>query len=166
MTCLFITVPTYIPRQDRYASFLRMIREWRHLKMLKRFGRGHDPGGVGSTAKGELSVLCPACPHPDINLPLGWETAPVSEQFVYFYFSDKLLVDAIFQRWLYTLFLAIDANFRLKRKVVSSDLGDPSLSQGWSYFVEESGFKSYLAAHHGEQEVLGSILQSFTVTHS
>lgn len=47
-------------------------------------------------------------------------------------------------RWLYGLFLAIDANFHLKRKVVSNDNIDPSLSRGWGYFVEEEGYKGFL----------------------
>ena len=46
---------------------------------------------------------------------------------------------------MYSLFLAIDANFRLKRRLVSSEAADPSFSDGWSYFVSESGYKAYLA---------------------
>jgi len=53
----------------------------------------------------------------------------------------------IFDRWLYRLFLAIDANFRLKRKSVSSDKKDPGLSRGWAYFVEEMGYKEHLAKY-------------------
>lgn len=53
-----------------------MIREWRHLKMLKRAGRGHDPGGILATAEGECAVLCPACPQPGKNLPENWQDAP------------------------------------------------------------------------------------------
>ena len=53
-----------------------MVHEWRHLKMLKRAGRGHDPDGVDATQPGQLAVVCPACPHPDRNLPAGWEDAP------------------------------------------------------------------------------------------
>ena len=49
-------------------------------------------------------------------------------------------------RWLYALFIAIDANFRLKRRAVSKDSVDPSLSQGWAYFVEETAYKLYLEA--------------------
>lgn len=52
-----------------------------------------------------------------------------------------------YYRWLYRLFLGIDANFRLKRKDVSKECFDPSLSQGWSYFVEETNFKKHLADH-------------------
>lgn len=53
-----------------------MIREWRHLKMLKRAGRGHDPAGIDATQEGECAVLCPACPHPGKNLPPDWRDAP------------------------------------------------------------------------------------------
>jgi hypothetical protein len=63
--------------QDRYPEFLRMVREWRHLKMLKRAGRGHDSAGVNATQVGECAVLCPACPQPGKNLPVNWrDTLP------------------------------------------------------------------------------------------
>ena len=64
--------------QDRYEQFLPAIRIWRHLKMLKRAGRGHDPAGVKATLASECAVECPACPHPGRNLPAGWENAPES----------------------------------------------------------------------------------------
>jgi hypothetical protein len=63
------------------------------------------------------------------NLPDGWEKAPEN------------------QRWLYSLFIGIDANFKLKRKNISSAKADPSLSWGWSYFVEETKYKSFLDEH-------------------
>ncbi|KAG6869652.1 hypothetical protein C0992_002451, partial [Termitomyces sp. T32_za158] len=53
-----------------------MVREWRHLKLLKRSGCGHDTSGVKGTSPGECAILCPACPLPGINLPSGWESAP------------------------------------------------------------------------------------------
>ncbi|KAG1787612.1 uncharacterized protein HD556DRAFT_1434387 [Suillus plorans] len=115
------------PAKTRYESFMRMIREWRHLTMLKRSGRGHDPKGVDATGEGECAVLCPACLHPGKNLPDNWENAPRAKH------------------WMYALFVAIDANFYLKRKVVSNNITDPSLSRGWTYFVEEAGYKEFLA---------------------
>ena len=52
------------------------------------------------------------------------------------------------------LFVTLDANFRLRRCAVSSDENDPSLSCGWSYFVEETTFKTYLHDHKDDiQEV-------------
>lgn len=58
-------------------------RCWRGLAgdMLKRAGRGHDECGVQGTRPGELAVICPACPHPGINLPEGWEDAPVEQRY-------------------------------------------------------------------------------------
>ncbi|KAF8547239.1 hypothetical protein OG21DRAFT_1425225, partial [Imleria badia] len=50
-------------------------------------------------------------------------------------------------RWLYALFVSIDANFRLKRRAVSNDEVDPSLSRGWGYFVEDLSYQSYLREH-------------------
>ncbi|KAF8155970.1 hypothetical protein B0H34DRAFT_783611 [Crassisporium funariophilum] len=116
------------PPKDRYRSFMTMVREYRHLKMLKRAGRGHDPAGTVATKPGECAVLCPACPQPGINLKDGWKNASPEDQF------------------LYRLFLAIDANFRLKRKKVSSYEADPGLSKGWAYFLPEDEYKSFLKA--------------------
>ncbi|KAG1908791.1 uncharacterized protein F5891DRAFT_1124415 [Suillus fuscotomentosus] len=109
--------------RDRYSAFMCMVHEWRHLRQLRRAGRGHDPGGINATTTGELAVLCPACPHQGKNLPRGWEDEPLSV------------------RWKYALFIAIDANFRLKRKAVSSD-----------NFVEEAAYKSYLAHQAGVKQ--------------
>ncbi|KAG6806067.1 hypothetical protein H0H92_012822, partial [Tricholoma furcatifolium] len=58
--------------RDRYDEFMRAIRQWRNLKMVKRAGRGHEAGGIKDTKPGDCAVLCPACPQPNINLPSGW----------------------------------------------------------------------------------------------
>ncbi|GBE78836.1 hypothetical protein SCP_0200330 [Sparassis crispa] len=113
------------PPKDRYPAFMRMMCEWRHLKMLKCSGRGHDPGGVAATLPGSYAVLCPACPHPGKNLPVDWADVP----------KDK------------RLFLSIDANFRLKCKKVSSDQVDPGLNHGYAYFVEEKAYKEHLRTY-------------------
>lgn len=59
-----------------------MVREWRHLKMGKRAGRGHTPEGIAGTGPGELAVHCPACPQPDKNLPGGWDSVPEGDRYV------------------------------------------------------------------------------------
>jgi len=48
-------------------------------------------------------------------------------------------------RFLYCLFLAMDANFHLKQRFVSSEAADLSFNDGWSYFISKSGYKTYLA---------------------
>ncbi|KAJ3513190.1 hypothetical protein NLJ89_g3087 [Agrocybe chaxingu] len=117
------------PPKDRYTTFLRIVREWRHVRLLKRMGRGHAASGVQGTQKGECAILCPACPHPGINLPEDWHDQPESRQ------------------WLYSLFIGIDANFCLKRMNVSSDLQDPGLNHGYAYVVDNTEFQAYLAKY-------------------
>ncbi|RPD55075.1 hypothetical protein L227DRAFT_615722 [Lentinus tigrinus ALCF2SS1-6] len=106
--------------KDRYPSFLVMVREWRHLKMMKCAGRGNEPDGIAGTRPGACAVECPTCPQPGKNTPVKA------------------------QGWLQRLFIAIDVNFRLKRKKVSSDEVDPSLNKGAAYMVEEQVYKTYL----------------------
>lgn len=71
-----------LPSQTRFKSFMRMVRQYRHLKMLKRAGRGNVQDGIKTTANGELAVVCPACPNPEVNLPLGWESVPQADRYV------------------------------------------------------------------------------------
>ena len=61
--------------QYRYPEMHRAFRLWRNLMSFKRAGRGHDPSGIEGTQQGGLMVECPACPHPDRNLPNGWQNA-------------------------------------------------------------------------------------------
>ncbi|KAI0795176.1 hypothetical protein BC629DRAFT_1439482 [Irpex lacteus] len=42
---------------DRHQSFLNIVREWRNLEMLKRAGRGHEEGGIATTAPGGWQLL-------------------------------------------------------------------------------------------------------------
>lgn len=69
----------YYTVQDRYDAFMRVAHEWRHLKMLKRAGHGHDLTWIVGTTQGGCAVLYPACPHPGKNLPLDLDKAPESE---------------------------------------------------------------------------------------
>lgn len=53
-----------------------IVREYRHLKMVKHAGRAYDPGGVAATEPGGLAVPCRACPVPDVNIPQSWDKLP------------------------------------------------------------------------------------------
>ena len=57
------------------------------------------------------------------------------------------------------LFVTLDANFRLRRRVVLNYEIDPSLSQGWGYFVEDTAFKAYLHDHKGDTQEVHSYFQ-------
>ncbi|KAI1792316.1 hypothetical protein LXA43DRAFT_1093838 [Ganoderma leucocontextum] len=121
--------------QNRYKEFMRVVAQWRHLKMLKRCGRGHDPSGVDGTQQGELAVRCPACPRVNINLPPNWDEV-----------SDDL-------KFMYMLSVAVDACFRLKHRNVSDETKDPILGSGWGYFVEDTGYKELLAEYGDQEEI-------------
>jgi hypothetical protein len=56
--------------------------------------------------------------------------------------------------FLYALFLAIDANFRMKRRDVSSEEEDPSLGDGVAFFAHVEEYMQHLEKHWNlEQEV-------------
>ncbi|KAJ6568226.1 hypothetical protein DFH09DRAFT_1247094 [Mycena vulgaris] len=96
----------------RYHGWLQMCREWRHLMMLERGGRGHASDGVAGTKSGELAVLCPCCPRPGRNLIEGWEDMSNED--------------------------------KLKCRLVSSEMKDPTLGGGWSYMLESAPYHSFL----------------------
>ncbi|KDR76587.1 hypothetical protein GALMADRAFT_67342 [Galerina marginata CBS 339.88] len=116
----------------RYKEIHRVFRIWRNLMILKRAGRGHDPEGVDSTPPGSLTVECPACPHPDRNLPENWDQ------------PGPLM-------FLYILYLAVDANFKLKGK--ERGLKDVELMPGWGPFVEETAYQDFIANYVDQPEI-------------
>ncbi|THU75671.1 hypothetical protein K435DRAFT_563222, partial [Dendrothele bispora CBS 962.96] len=104
--------------------------------MLRRGGRGNDgERTIAETKPGELAVQCIACPLPGINLPEGWANAPDGIKFIY------------------TMFLAFDACFRLKRKKVSSWTRDPSLQDGMAYFVEIQPYLAWVKKMQEQKEM-------------
>ncbi|KAF6743253.1 hypothetical protein DFP72DRAFT_1080451 [Ephemerocybe angulata] len=113
-------------------NFHRAIRAWRHLQSLKRHACAHDPAGVTNTKPGELLTECPACPHPGKNLPDNWM------------FATTLA-------YLYILFLAVDANFKLKGK--DRGLQDIELSPGWGAFVEEAQYQNHIRSFIQQKEI-------------
>ncbi|KAH6904722.1 hypothetical protein BKA70DRAFT_1373432 [Coprinopsis sp. MPI-PUGE-AT-0042] len=113
-------------------NFNRVMREWRHLKQLRRAARGHHPSGASGTSPGELLPECLACPHPGKNLPPNWEDADV-------------------KAFLYTLFVSVDANFKLKGK--NRGLNDIELGPGWAVFVAEDGYQVYIGNYEDQPEI-------------
>ncbi|KAJ7628913.1 hypothetical protein FB45DRAFT_748195 [Roridomyces roridus] len=130
-----MTNHTGIKPPNRYPVFLRVCREYRHLLMLKRAGRGHEAGGVMATKPGGLAVLCPCCPRPGVNISNDWEKA-----------SPEC-------RFLYIMFLAIDACFWLKRRLVSNEIKNAPLGPGWSYMVESAPYREFLRTATNQNEM-------------
>ena len=70
---------TYLVK-NHYITFLRMVRQWRHISILKRMGWGHETHDVSATSQGKYTVTCPACPQPGENLPTNWKTTPKEQR--------------------------------------------------------------------------------------
>ena len=75
----------------------------------------------------------------------------------------QILTDNVI-RWLYCLFLAIDANFRLKLK--TRGIKDPELRSGLAYFVNTVKFQEHLKNHVHDNEVSSSILSVLNYTNN
>ncbi|KAK0224040.1 hypothetical protein IW262DRAFT_1447679 [Armillaria fumosa] len=91
--------------------------------MLKRHGHGNDKRGVSATCEGECAMICPACPHPGVNM-----VTPTD--------ANKNYVNR--------LFLGVDANFQLVQLEVSNEKCNPGLNHGFAYFVEQTAFREHL----------------------
>ncbi|PPR06471.1 hypothetical protein CVT24_002571 [Panaeolus cyanescens] len=116
----------------RYQELQRAFRLWRNLTGLKRSGRALIMDGIRETPPGGTTVECGACPHPGRNLPEGWEKA------------GQLL-------FLYTLFIAVDANFKLKCK--GRNIADIELLGNTGVYVDESSYQSHIEGYKEEPEV-------------
>ncbi|KAJ7715053.1 hypothetical protein B0H16DRAFT_1340272, partial [Mycena metata] len=121
---------------DHRKPFMHIMCQWREIKRHKRFKTGHSAGGVGATVRGGLALKCRNCPQPGWNL-------------------DPARVEAGF-KFLYFLFLAQDANFRLQNRNISSEEADPILGDGLGYFAlceGDEGYKAHIEKHASEQEI-------------
>ncbi|KAK0435013.1 hypothetical protein EV421DRAFT_1740461 [Armillaria borealis] len=144
LVCLTDNTGTCQP-PNRFQAFMRVVCEWRHLKLLKwkldkspRDFKDTPPGEL-SIPVGSLAVECPACPWPGINLDEGWETDPQDPVFY-----NKLMISL---RWKYMLYVAIDANFQLVHFVVSNASQDPSLINGAGFVVAQEEFRRHVAEY-------------------
>ena len=134
-----------------------MLRVWRHLHLLKRGGRAYDPTGANGTAPGELAVLCPACPYPDINLPINWRSVAKESRFVSMSPSPPFVWHLHPPRYLYYQRFGIDACFRFKRRQISSYEKDPELGPGFAYVVAWEPYDKYLRQRGNQSEVTCSV---------
>ncbi|PBK66203.1 hypothetical protein ARMSODRAFT_1021793 [Armillaria solidipes] len=118
-----------------YKNFIRMIRQFAHIKLMKYAGRGNVKDGIATTPPGGLAIVCPACPRPRVNLPPNWQSAPPELHF------------------LYLVILAVDANFRLKNLFRSSQEKDPGLHTGLAYFVDTVPYLEHVRKYASQKDV-------------
>ncbi|KAJ7813106.1 hypothetical protein B0H14DRAFT_2377193 [Mycena olivaceomarginata] len=100
---------------------------------------GNDPDRcTAETCEGELAIDCLACPKPGVNLPKGWEQASPEKRVIPFHHI-----------------FAIDACFHLKCKKILNWLVDPSIQDGWSYFVRSLEYMEFVKTL-GEQKEMST----------
>jgi uncharacterized C2H2 Zn-finger protein len=127
------------------------------LKQIKRGGGAHSPMGLVSVRDGEFALECPACPHPGRNLPANWQQAPSDKKYsilCHGFYNWCSLTPSSY-RWLYSLFLAVDANFRLKLK--DRKIKDPEIGSGWAYFVEDKQYIEHVSRNTNALEVSATV---------
>lgn len=56
-------------------------------------------------------------------------------------------------RFLYLLMVAVDANFRAKNLIRSTEAKDPGLHTGLAYFVENEPYKAHILASATQTDV-------------
>ena len=110
--------------------------------MAKHAGCMYDPKGIQNTTRGELALACPACPIPGLNLPTGWENVPLEDRFVVCLDRTGRFT-VMFHRFLYQLYVAIDANFKLKAKNRGAKV--VKLSDGYAYFMQNADYAHHLS---------------------
>ncbi|KZV60704.1 hypothetical protein PENSPDRAFT_694042 [Peniophora sp. CONT] len=119
--------------KSSYKAFIRAFRMFRNLRAAKRTGRGQSARPLSETRPGEIALRCPACPIPGVNLPTGWEDAPPEYRF------------------LYALYIAIDANFKLKLK--DRIAKSVPLADGWSFLVASAPYATHLRENTDLEEM-------------
>lgn len=91
----------------------------RKLQASKRFGEVYEK----SSDPGSLTLFCPSCPQPGINLPPDWKELP---------------------NWVTRRTITVDGNFHADHiKMRRPDL-DIKLSNGRGYMVEDGKYQEYL----------------------
>lgn len=143
--------------QDIYREFLRAIRIWRHVQARKRSGQALGLGKVlPPPYEATISVLCPACPQPGLNITKADIIEHRDKPFVihpnpYFYVM-------MISRHVSTLFMSGDADFKLLQRDRKNQKQDIYLMDGESYFPDMTIFKSYLKNAGEVKEVRLAIL--------
>jgi hypothetical protein len=92
----------------------------RKLQVSKRFGAVYHE----SSPLGSLTIFCPSCPQPGINLPPDWTNLP---------------------NWVTRRTITVDGNFHADHiKMRRPDL-DVMLTNGLGFMVEDKAYKEYLS---------------------
>ncbi|KAF8259676.1 hypothetical protein EI94DRAFT_1614829 [Lactarius quietus] len=112
--------PNLVP--NMYKQLLRASRQWRDLKNRMEQGLGHQEGK--DIREGAMSVFCPACPQPGINLPDDWSMR----------YEPKQLIRTFI----------MDGNFSTEHMKHRSREKDIALSAGMGFMADPEPYKAHL----------------------
>jgi hypothetical protein len=105
--------------KNRYVELLRVSRQMRKLEACKHFGEIYNP----HPSLGNLTIFCPSCPQPEINLPPNWTDLP---------------------SWITRRTITVDGNFHADHIKMRKPELDIVLTDGQGYMVEQSNYQEYL----------------------
>ena len=124
----------------RYNKLTVVFHLWVYLRRICCGGGAHIAGRVNGLAPGSLTIDCPACPQPGKNLVTDSTTRLLS--LLSSMHASRPANHPPFS-WINTLYLSLDANFKLKQK--DRGFSDPPLANGLSYMIANSTLKKHLA---------------------
>ncbi|KAK0488272.1 hypothetical protein EDD18DRAFT_1110250 [Armillaria luteobubalina] len=122
--------------KTQYHTFFRLMRQFHHLHLMKRFTRGHVEDGIASTNPGQLTLGCLSCPHPGVNLPEDWKDNTKKEE-----------------RFIHWPVLAVDANFRMSSQDKLSEDADPGLHTGLAYYVKHDSYVEHVCKYASQKDI-------------
>ncbi|KAG8919084.1 hypothetical protein FRC02_001929 [Tulasnella sp. 418] len=124
------TDPLGASTKKAYNRFVKIMRQWRMLQLLKRCGRMDDL----NLRSGELVVRCRACPIPGENLPESW----VSDRYA---------------SLLYARFLQGDGNFHQQlRANRPGPLADRSNVRDGGFWAPQETFEGHIQSTHNNDK--------------
>jgi hypothetical protein len=108
-----------------YREFRRMSRIWRWIKKLKWAGYAGGNKSVKKVKPGELTIYCPACPQPGVNIPDNWK-------------DDSA-------KWVYKRIFVADGNFKADHVRQKNEVDDVWLSEGSGMIPQRQEYLTFLA---------------------
>ncbi|KAF9014806.1 hypothetical protein BDZ89DRAFT_918102, partial [Hymenopellis radicata] len=131
---------------DRYKAFGLMTRQWSLLGRLRRAGLGHRKEGLATAPLGSAAVLCWACPREGVNLPDDWREVADEDKF------------------LFMLYLALDANFRMRSRLrkKSANKAYTIVGDGLGYQVPTESYMEHLKHYISTCIAFAALMQKDT----
>lgn len=140
--------------QNPYQAFLRVVRVFNYLTLLKRSGQLHGIDDVlNHRPKGNLLVWCPACPEPGFNSDPNCHKTPHHLRYGVSRPEFNLADTGSISRHLNQSQRTLDGNFQCNQFTKNTDPDDVSLCAGKGYFPLESEYKEYLGKIPVSKEV-------------